>query len=884
MDADQLHIRVLGAVEIECGGRVVAVAAGQQRLVLAALAVNANRPLPAGDLIEAVWDEPPAGAIRTLQVVISRVKRLVESASSGAVRLSRRSGGYLLEIAESQVDVYDIKALVEEARRRDCPAGRRAVLLDQAMQLWRGPPLAGLSGRWADRIRQGWQRFLVTMAADWAYAHLAINVPEKVIVPLTSLAIEHPLDEPIAAALIEALYRTGRVTDALAHHTHVRQRLRDELGRDPSPRLRELQVLMLTSDRGGVEPPRLWSMPPRATDMVARPGLLARIREQLTRGPVALTGPPGMGKTRLAVEYAHQFARHYPLVWWLAAERAELLDTQFAHLAAESGVASAADTMAASASARRYLNTLRPGAALLIFDNAATDHDVRPWLPATAHVLVTSRSPIWTETATVVPVDVFSREDSVGMLRTRLPALPQDDAARIAEALGDLPLALAQAAGLMSQHGLSADEYLAALSANAVVATDQVISPHYPRSLASTVRLSASQLAADHPDAADLLDVYAQFAPEPISPSMLSAGRAGVPASLAALGRIGLVRVDPGAVQMHRLIGAIVRDGLSPDRRHRAVRQAQAVLIGADPGEIGEPANRLGWDRLMPHLFALAAVDEDEPGFRDLACRAVTHLLVHCQYSAGWQLVRRLYEAWTARLGPDHADTLAAGRRYAMARQCLGDFAGARDLRQELVSRHVKQLGPDHPATLIVTQHLAWVLERLGDTAQAYELIEDVYRRQLRTVGADDPQTLLSASTSARHTCQRGHFARGVRLARDTYQRALQIMDAEHPWTLFIADDLAQCLGAAGHFDEAHALAEQTWARFNRAVGEGSADTLNAAARVAWLLHLRGDEDAARRLLDQTIDQAREIHGMRWRDIVQELHSVSQEMSNGLRD
>ena len=143
---------------------------------------------------------------------------------------------------------------------------------------------------------------------------------------------------------------------------------------------------------------------------------------------------------------------------------------------------------------------------LLVFDNAENPQDVMPWLPGgSGHVLITSRARRWAEVAVPIEVDVLSRADSVAMLRSRVSAMSQDDADRVAEAVGDLPLAIAQAAGTMADTGMAAAEYNRLLTSHAAEMLDQGRPASYPRSLAAVTQLAFDQLQSEAPAAADLV-------------------------------------------------------------------------------------------------------------------------------------------------------------------------------------------------------------------------------------------------------------------------------------------------------------------------------------------------------------------------------------------
>lgn len=245
-----MKIRLLGEVELWAAGRTLNVGAPRPQAVLAALAVDAGRPIAVETLIDRVWgDTPPVKARNVLYSYLSRTRRLLRQAGAltgeTAVRIERRHAGYVLDIDPDLVDLHRFRRLVDEngdPRRDD---GSRATALAEALDLWRGAPLAGIPGRWAARVRDSWDRRRLDAVVQWAQVELRLGHAAALIGALPDLVAEYPLVEPLEALLMRALHAAGRGAEALDRYTAVRQRLADELGTDPGPELRAVHEAIL---------------------------------------------------------------------------------------------------------------------------------------------------------------------------------------------------------------------------------------------------------------------------------------------------------------------------------------------------------------------------------------------------------------------------------------------------------------------------------------------------------------------------------------------------------------------------------------------------------------------------------------------------------------
>ena len=356
-------LRFLGPLEVIVDGEAVHPGGPKQRALLCYLVLHAGEPVGISSLVEAVWeDDAPGGAIRSLRTYVSNIRRLL----GPAVDLRGEQRTYRLDPISMETDIDGFRTAVGEAASLQDPRDRSRMLA-AALEMWRGPFLADVDRPWAQEQSVALEAERRRATAAWAEATIAAGRPADVIPVIEHAVADAPLDEQLCSLLMRSLYATGRQADALAVYRRVRNSLAQELGVEPGPELRTLeeQILLHEASRAGPEPE--WLLPSPVTDLVGRNAeiedLLARIEEVRL---VTLTGPGGVGKTRLAIEVGRRVMERGDRPVFFAD-----LSTVFDEAAVDAVLASSARVQPHpdSGPLAGLIEYLRPREALLIVDN-----------------------------------------------------------------------------------------------------------------------------------------------------------------------------------------------------------------------------------------------------------------------------------------------------------------------------------------------------------------------------------------------------------------------------------------------------------------------------------------------------------------------------------
>jgi tetratricopeptide (TPR) repeat protein len=632
-----------------------------------------------------------------------------------------------------------------------------------------------------------------------------------------------------------------------------------------------------TIPRGGI-----WRVPGgRNTYFTGRERVLGDIQQYFQRpgdrpAIQAIVGLGGIGKTQLAAEYAWRNRADYDVVWWLAADDATTLALSYAQLAERLGLRTTKlETLEATRQElRRALGNF--GKWLLVFDNAPSAEAVRSYLPLirSGHVLITSRDTEWAGVAQRYGLGVMERTESVEFLMRRVGRRGKDKSAgRVAQALGDHPLALEQAGAHIVESRIDFAKYLKQFEshwAELLARGTGLATPgaEYPDSLAMSLELTFRQLEESLPGAQALLNLFAFFAGESIPPWVLETAatiseelplnliplaidQKSREDALAALRRYSLVEADAessageqngGDLRVHRLVAALARRRLATMEKAELATASLRIVTAAFKFDSQDPATWPMCASVLPHALAAAEFAES--------------------LGAGTESAAKL---------------LNFAGRFLMSQDRL---VPARDALTKALTLARKVHGPFHARLAGMTNDLGRVLQKLGDNTAAREYFEKSLRIDENIYGDDDAH----AASVMNNYAIALHGEGDLSTAREYLERALSACEIEygaaHRRVAMVRNNLACVLRDTGDA----ARAREQFELALRSALEGCGEMHPVVARItfnlAMLLRAGGDQQAALSLLDVALRVDRHNLGPVHPDILRDLTELAATLRN----
>jgi tetratricopeptide (TPR) repeat protein len=682
----------------------------------------------------------------------------------------------------------------------------------------------------------------------------------------------------------------------------------------------------------GVAPPtavswpvRVGTVPQLADGFQLRSVPQAELDENLVAGSTAvltqiLTGLGGNGKTQLAAALARNLwdARRLDCLAWVTASSRAAIVTGYAQIARAVGLA--VDPTDAEQGASAFLGWAETTQKqwLLVLDDLGDPADLAGLWPtgSAGRVLVTTRrhdGALAERNRQVINVGLFTPHEALAYFTTKLQgrAKPSDvveEAAELAADLGLLPLALAQAAAVINEQGLTCAQYrvrfgdqrqhLVNLLPPDALADDYATGPHahHRATIATTWAISIEAANALPPEglAMPLLHLAAHLDPNGIPVDLFTAfgnrlssdeaqaeaDRAEVDREapngdmmrqgLGNLARLGLVELDAPAtraaiVRVHALVQRAVRDSLNEATKRVVCERAADILVEAWPADDYLPAQTALASRLRANATALI-----RNAVGTLWRQAGTHPILfrtgRSLTAAG--LTDQAVEFWSAltadistALGSEHSNTLSSRNNLASAYRAAGRLAEAVPLYEATLALSERVLGAEHPSTLTSRNNLASAYHAAGKVAEAVPLLEATLAACERVLGAEHPTTLSNRNNLASAYRAAGRVAEAVPLLEATLAACERVFGAEHPNTLTSSNNLASAYRAAGRLAEALPLQEVTLAVRERVLGTEHPDTLTSRNNLASAYQVAGRLAEAVLLYEATLAARERVLG-----------------------
>ena len=636
---------------------------------------------------------------------------------------------------------------------------------------------------------------------------------------------------------------------------------------------------------------RFGSRPRVSAGFIKREGQDELFNAVFTRADprTALTGMRGCGKTQLAAMAAARCEEEgWPLVAWMNADTRKELVADLYELALRIGIDAPKD-IPPETIIQRFLDQLRSAEAadrLFIFDNVENLDDLRDLIPegsGVRAVITTTRHLDWDSLGWhPITVGVFERDQSITLLCERSGDTHRETADQIADALGDLPVAVTQAAATAKWGHYSLSEYFKRLSNHPLESSiSRLEGDDYPDTVGIALFMAyeqaLEQFRTKHPQqeriVTSLLDILSLLAASGVPTHWLLAledDSDAVRDSLSFLKRSSILQesTDGDKTIIHRLQGQVYRETYLSEqgKLNKACTYATTILDTIDIGQLANfEQQRQETRNLVEQIGAVTSQDHSRPLFSDPDFVALLATTIRNAADLGMpQLALTLTDSVTRAgdtLGPDHPSTLASRNNLAGAYRDAGRLDEAIALFEQTLEDSTHILGPHHPHTLITRSNLAGAYQDAGRLDKAIELHQQTLKDRARILGPSHPHTLASRNNLANAYQDAGRLDKAIALYERTLEDHTRVLGPDHPDTLLSRNNLAYAYRDAGRLDDAIALYERTLKDLTRVLGPDHPDTLLSRNNLACAYQAAGRLDDAIALHEQNLEDRTRVLG-----------------------
>jgi tetratricopeptide (TPR) repeat protein len=638
--------------------------------------------------------------------------------------------------------------------------------------------------------------------------------------------------------------------------------------------------------------PEIVNLPQRNLNFSGRSELVEGLRANgLERSSATVTqiqavhGLGGVGKTSLALEFAHRYASDYDLIWWVGAERSAAIARGLVALARRLGIqgrANQGETIQALWEQLRGRNRW-----LLIFDDVEDPKDLESYRPPIGggRVLITSRHRAWGQMARPVLLDVLPREESVGFLSRRTGEQDVAAADAIAAELGDLPLALEEAAAFIEETGVSLEQYLQLVRERMAELLELGEPPDDEQRVATVWSVSLERVHDEAPAAEALLKLCAFLGSDDIPRDLLSEHATQLPQPLAgtaadvlaykrlvgAAARYSLLTVTPNRLGMHRLLQAVVRSHIGGEQERTWAQLAVELLVASFPDQPREVASWPACQELLPHALQVAEhakrlhVNQEATG--RLLDRSAIYLHARGQYQQARPIADQAATLTESSAGPEHPDLADRLDTLGRVLRELGDYSEARALFERALTIHQTTSGVDSESVAVMRNELGRVLRDLGDLLGARSQFEQALTIGEQALGPTHPDVATRRDNLGRVLQDLGDLSG----ARSQFEQALtiseQALGPTHPDVATRRDNLGRVLQDLGDLSGARSQLEQALTISEQALGPTHPTVATYRNNLGLVLQDLGDLSGARSQLEQALTISEQALGPTHPDI-----------------
>jgi len=624
--------------------------------------------------------------------------------------------------------------------------------------------------------------------------------------------------------------------------------------------------------------PPIWRVPLiRNPNFTGREVLLGRLHNDLNSNKyaatIAITGLGGVGKTQLALEYACRHSGDYSCVWWMRSEDPKTLELDYVSLAAALYLPEkdSADQTTIIEAVKYWLD--RNENWLLIFDGVQEISDVIRYLPlyGSGHVIITSRNPSWGDIANTLSVDVFDRDESVNFILMRTGQDDYNAANALAEELGDLPLALAQAGTYIKERGYTLENYLNMYMAHRTELLERFKPFDYPETVATTWEISFQKVELESQASADLLNLFAFLATNAIPKSLLTKNLVQLPKSLAfsledslrldeivyVLLHYGFIVITDDMLAVNRLVQEVTRYRMSMEDRKIWSSAAVNLLKDAFPNASHDVRNWPLCSLLLPHALAAAGHAEDLGVLPEVTASLLGNVALYLHKRAEFSEAKELYEKALAivenTFGPDHPDVARLANNLGNVLADVGDLEGAKKLYERALRIDEKVYDTDHPNVATDVNNLGTILHDIGDLMGAKKLYERALKIDEAAYGPKHPSVAVRVNNLGSILQDMGDLCGAKKL----YERALSINEAaygpDHPNVAVRVNNLGTILRFQGNLEGAKKCFERALRIDEAAYGPDHPSVARDINNLGRVLQDMGDLESGKRLYERSL-------------------------------